>query len=240
MTTFVYMAGLPRSGSTVFSSVLNQNPDIFASSSSPICNMLWESQVLWRAQLALHATPNDDAITRCMRLIIPTFYADRKEKVIIDKAFMWGHPLNVEMLDKYAPSKPKFIVMQRNPDEALNSLTRLTMSNPHNQFDKDFVGNYTYEAVKQYISRPNTVYTNCLWALNNLLSTRPEDCCIINYERLITNADDVLDEFYDFMQLPRFEHDLNNIENSFTGDDLVWGIPGMHKIKPTLPGKKSI
>ena len=57
---YIFLAGLPRSGSTLFTSILNQNPDIFASSSSPVCNTLYWSHRLWSDQIALQANPNAD------------------------------------------------------------------------------------------------------------------------------------------------------------------------------------
>ena len=36
----VFLAGLPRTGSTVLSAVLSQNPDIYAGTNSPVCQLM--------------------------------------------------------------------------------------------------------------------------------------------------------------------------------------------------------
>ena len=38
MKNFIMLSGLPRSGSTVLSSLLNQHPDIFVSTTSPLAD----------------------------------------------------------------------------------------------------------------------------------------------------------------------------------------------------------
>ena len=42
MKTYHLLAGLPRSGNTLLSAILNQNPDIYSSPLSPITGMLWD------------------------------------------------------------------------------------------------------------------------------------------------------------------------------------------------------
>ena len=39
--TFYFMAGLPRSGSTLLSSILNQNPRFYSGPSSPVLGAMY-------------------------------------------------------------------------------------------------------------------------------------------------------------------------------------------------------
>jgi sulfotransferase len=41
MKTYHFLAGLPRTGNTLLSSILNQNPTIYSSPLSPVSEMLW-------------------------------------------------------------------------------------------------------------------------------------------------------------------------------------------------------
>jgi len=41
MKTFYFMAGLPRSGSTLLSSILNQNPRFYSGPSSPVLGAMY-------------------------------------------------------------------------------------------------------------------------------------------------------------------------------------------------------
>ena len=39
---FVCLSGLPRSGSTLLSAILSQNPDIHAEGNSAVCQLMWD------------------------------------------------------------------------------------------------------------------------------------------------------------------------------------------------------
>jgi hypothetical protein len=45
MKNFVMMCGLPRTGSTLLSSILNQNPLIHAEGNSAVCQLMWDMEV---------------------------------------------------------------------------------------------------------------------------------------------------------------------------------------------------
>ena len=52
----VFLSGLPRSGSTILTSLLNQHPNIHATTTSPVLGMIlnfgnnWENQVIHQIQ----------------------------------------------------------------------------------------------------------------------------------------------------------------------------------------------
>ena len=43
-TQFVCLSGLPRSGSTLLSALLSQNPEIHAEGNSAVCQLMWDMQ----------------------------------------------------------------------------------------------------------------------------------------------------------------------------------------------------
>ena len=48
MKTYYFMSGLPRSGSTVLASILNQNPAVYVTPTSPMLNVAVKMQEAWR------------------------------------------------------------------------------------------------------------------------------------------------------------------------------------------------
>lgn len=214
---YIFLAGMPRSGSTLLTSILNQNPDVFASSSSPVCNTLYWSHRLWHDQIALKANPNPTAAQAVLSSIIPSFYSTRSEPIIIDKAFNWGTPENLSVLINALGYTPKFIVMDRPIDEVLNSYHKMLAKSPQ------FVGDIQTDHID--------------WAVmshDNLLAQIPEQCFVVSYERLCNDTVKLLAEFYAFIEEPNYLHDLSYIVNTCTDDDSVWGLTDMHKIRPTI------
>lgn len=213
---YIFLAGLPRSGSTLLTSILNQNPDIFASSSSPVCNTLYWSHRLWHDQIALQANPNPTAVQAVLGSIIPSFYSTRPEPIIIDKSFSWGTPENLAVLINALGYTPKFIVMDRPIEEVLNSYQKLIQNSP--QFNGN-IGDFLDLGVI---------------ANQNLLAQIPEQCFIVSYSRLCNDTTNLLKEFYGFIEQPNFKHDLSHIVNTCTDDDSVWGLTDMHKIQSVI------
>jgi sulfotransferase len=213
---YLFLAGMPRSGSTLLTSILNQNPDVFASSSSPVCNTLYWSHQLWREQIALQANPNPTAVQAVLSSIIPSFYSTRPEPIIIDKAFSWGTPDNLSVLINALGYTPKFIVMDRPINEVLNSYHKLIQNSP------------------QFVGRISDFMDLGVMAHQNLLAQIPEQCFVVSYDRLCNDTANLLKEFYDFIEQPNFQHDLSHIVNTCTDNDKVWGLTDMHKVRPTI------
>lgn len=218
---YIFLAGLPRSGSTLLTSILNQNPDIFASSSSPVCDALYHTHLVWHTRQALQANPNPVGVQNVLGSVITSFYADRNEQIIIDKAFTWGVPDNLSVLVNALGYVPKFIVMDRDMSEILASFQRLLDNSP----------NFAHDI-------QTTVIDPCVMSQNNLLAQIPEQCFVVSYERLCNDTTNLLAEFYDFIGQPNFEHDLSHIVNTCTDDDGVWGLIDMHKIMPIIRTKQ--
>lgn len=212
-----YLAGMPRSGSTLLASLLNQNPDVFVSSSSPLCNALYHSERLWAEQVALEANPNPVGVNAVLRSIIPAFYANRNESLIIDKAFTWGTPDNLANLVRFSPNEPKFIVMDRDRDEVRASLERLMANNPSAR-----------------LSAPDEMLRRCEVSYNNLTRAMPKNCIIVHYDELVSNTVAVLRQIYAFFGIPDYEHQLTDIRNSSTDNDSVWGVSQMHQVRPEI------
>lgn len=212
-----YLAGMPRSGSTLLASLLNQNPDVFVSSSSPLCNTLYHSERLWSEQVALEANPNPVGVNTVLRSIIPAFYANRNESLIVDKAFTWGTPDNLANLVRFAPNEPKFIVMDRDRSEVRASLERLMANNPSAR-----------------LSSPDQMLRRCEASFNNLTKAMPENCVVVHYDELVSDTATVLHRIYSFFGMPDYEHQLTDIRNSSSDDDGVWGVSQMHEVRPEI------
>jgi len=232
MKQFVYLAGMPRSGSTLLLSILNQNPNIFASSSSPLCNMLYQSETLWKQQLALGANPNDDAVLRVLSSMIPEYYADKNQEIIIDKSFNWGLSENLELVHRFSPTTPKFIVMDRNWDSVVESVVCLFFANPQNKIvNENMVYPFNHDSIRNFITAEGNILWKCKISKENILNYYSSNSTVVEYERFCSEPDEVIHEIYKMLEIPYFLHWYTGIENSNLDNDSFWGIPKMHEIR---------
>ena len=72
---FVGLSGLPRTGSTLLSAILSQNPEIHAEGNSAVCQLMWDMQqsVVNSEQLKAN---NKDLLDALVKTIPHTYYAD--------------------------------------------------------------------------------------------------------------------------------------------------------------------
>lgn len=205
--------------------------------------MLYESEILWMQQLALGANPNDDAVLRVMSSMIPQFYADKTQDIVIDKSFNWGLSDNLNLLHRFSPTTPKFIVMDRDWDSVIESLIRLFLANPKNKLvNENMVQPFDHNSIRHFITAKEGHLTKCKISKDNILNSCSANSTIVKYERFCAEPDAVIYEIYKMLEIPYFAHWYTGINNSNLDNDSFWDIPDMHKIKPNVEyaGSKNV
>ena len=108
-----FMAGLQRSGGTVLSSILNQNPNLYSSPWSPLLEML----ALFEQSYKFNSNVDFDrssAIDTVLKNVPNNFYSDHSEKYIIDKHHQWSDPRSIQLINKHITQDIKIICPVRD------------------------------------------------------------------------------------------------------------------------------
>ena len=73
---FFFISGLPRTGSTLLSSILYQNPLIHAEGNSPLCQLMWDNYVscLSNSQEQLRANNKLNFDQKIIKIFKNAFY----------------------------------------------------------------------------------------------------------------------------------------------------------------------
>lgn len=124
--TFYFISGLPRSGSTLLSALLRQNPRFHAGVTSPVAGMLDSliASVSVGNEASLMVT--DAKRENLLRGICHNYYADVDRPVVFDTNRSWTSHLPV--LERLFP-QTKVICCVRNVAWILDSLERQYRSN---------------------------------------------------------------------------------------------------------------
>ena len=237
---FAFFTGLPRTGSSIVKAILNQNPVIYASKNSPICNTMWNIPSLITSNINYAADPKPESLDRIMQSLLPLYYKDKmaSKKIIFDKSFSWGAPANHFMISKVLGKNPKFLVTTRNYDDVIDSLVRLIKKYPDtNVFTKGMTRNYELsfrDNIINHLTQQENVLYLALIGLENLKTNHNKDCFFIEYDEFCNTPEKILKEFYKFFKLPSFKHNLYNITDPDRENDEVYGIPTLHEIRPTI------
>jgi sulfotransferase len=226
MKKFIGLSGLPRTGSTLLSAILSQNPDIHAEGNSAVCQLMWDMQqsCKYSARQQLMANGRYDTTARDLIAAIPNiYYKDVTAPIIIDKCRAWTLPDNMDMFYSYLNSKPKIIVLERPLIEIVRSFVALRQAN-----------NYQGDPEKGLLDDWSDPIVKSLNGIKLAKANNKGEFLFVQYDDLINNIKSITDKIYEFCELEPFEHDFNNIVNKHPENDKVYGMIGQHDIRPTI------
>jgi len=139
--TFYFMAGLPRSGSTLLSSILNQNPRFYSGPSSPVLGAMFAVEQDFMGNELYHGYPKPDQVREIIGNIPHHFYSDVQQPVVFDKNRAWT--ARVPYIEGYIGEQAKILVPVRRIDEILTSILTMIHRNPFREGQPRI--NFVYE-----------------------------------------------------------------------------------------------
>ena len=77
---YYFMSGLPRSGSTLLSTLLNQNPEIYSGPSSPVLGVMVGAHEDFLSNELYLGYPKPDQANEVIGSVIENYYSDIKRK----------------------------------------------------------------------------------------------------------------------------------------------------------------
>lgn len=241
--SYFFMAGLPRSGSTLLSSILNQNPEVHSGPSSPVVpTMLMLENSLSNDELFL-AHPKPVQAAKIISSVIDNYYSDVDKKVIIDKNRSWVNRLHY--IPGYFGVEPKVLCPVRNIDEILASFialqrrTTITEAGKLNFIDEMLVKNnilLTDDNRCEFLASPNGILGQSYFALRQaLVEGKQKNLHFIEYDDLLNSPQETMNKIYEFLGLDSYNHDFSNIKNIHKELDAeVYGVNDMHDVRQKL------
>ena len=210
------MAGMPRSGSTLLCSILNQHPDIYASSTSPLATVMWNAQETILNSPEYKSYQEPDCLKNVVGSITYNYYNFRNKSHIIDKNRMWGTPGNIDLMVNYSKSRPKVICTVRPILEILTSYISIIKDHEEktnsNLIESKSL-NEKYESLCDFFMSYDGEIYNSMWSLKNLINSNKVDCLVIPYKLLTSDPSKVSEEVLDLLDANSHIFDFTNIKN---------------------------
>jgi sulfotransferase len=243
MKQFFFMAGMQRSGATILSAILNQNPDVWVSPASPLFRMML-TQTQSHNELENLDYNRGVAIDDTIATIPHAFYQDKSAKYIIDKNLNWPNPLGVELINRYITKDIKIICPVRNVLDVIVSFDTIINAHPdskNNQMDEQVLvqtfGNLPLaDRRADFLMRNDKDIALSLNFMKHALI--PEYRYIfhfVDYDDLITYPEQEINKIYAFLEIEKYNHKFNNIEDrSGISEDSLTGIKNLHTIRPQM------
>lgn len=217
-----FLAGLPRSGSTLLAAILNQNPAAKVSSTSELVNILDVLANLWaKAHTLSTRDPERKRLIEVMRGVIAAEYKDAPA-IVIDKNREWPRPDIMQSMPLVLDRPMKIIATVRSVPECAASFVRIGKPENLTQFLNE--GSFIGHLKGAYVS------------LQNGYAAYPDAFLFVEYDDLIADPQAQLDRIHAFLDIPAFVYSFDAIDGSTVAEDdaALWNMPGLHDVKPKL------
>jgi sulfotransferase len=211
-----FLSGLQRSGSTVITKILNQHPDIFASSTSPFLDYLLPAVEQLYNIKQNHSSGHYVNVQKILSTAAFAFY-DTPKSHIIDKNRGWL--TNYENIDKELQQNPKIILTLRPIEEVVASFYKILVIKNQKQETPEsiFLG-----------------YVKDLYAGLMKKAYLKDKICIVTYKNIVQKPLFTLRKVESFIQVEPHNYNFSDIRDDDPENDEKWGIPGLHNIRPKI------
>ena len=222
-----FLCAMPRSGNTLFTSIMNQNPDVVVTPNSITLEIMKELYLLKEID-TFKNFPDEQSLDNVMDEVYNLYYKHWNYKVIIDRGPVCT-PGNLKIMQKHFKQPIRCVVLIRDLLDVLASYIKWFENEP-TAFPNQYA---TLEEKLSQIMHKNGAMAKELMSIQYLLQ-HPERAVFIKYDDLVVNPAQELRKVYAFLNLPYFPHrfiDLDQITvNGLQYNDSIVG-KNMHTIR---------
>ena len=228
MKKYHLISGLPRSGTTLLSTILKQNPRFEASISGPLARFVRaiiqesSSQGGYR-----HECPPEKR-KKLIGGLFDNYHDDPTTEVAFNTNRGWGLLLPT-VKDLYPNAKVLMCV--RNIGWILDSFETLHRKNPYS-FSTMFNGdgeNLNVYTRCETLLHPNRTLGFAYNAVKQTLAgEHKKSVMVIDYDTFVKDPESMMKAVYAFIGEPYYAHDFNNVAASYDEFDEEVQLPGLH------------
>lgn len=241
MKKYYFISGLYRSGSTLLSAILNQNPRFYSGPMSPVLSIIDNLESSIPNSEPYVAFPKPLQVHEIISSIIHHYYSDIQEEVVFDKHRMW--PKYINYIEGYIKQKAKIICPVRDIDEVVVSFLKIIHKNKSNEkvnpLDKEII---LRDLPINDINRSkvmldeNGYAQTCVDVMKYAVDAGLSDRLLfVEYKDLVMRPKYVFKRVYDFLEEDYYNHDFNKIKNNNeVKDEEYYGLKGLHDVREKL------
>jgi sulfotransferase len=211
MKEFFFISGLPRSGSTLLSAILRQNPEFYADISSPVHDLVM-STINTITESENNQLIDEDRRKHILKSLINSYYDNVEKPVVFDTNRSWT--IKTSLLKELYP-QTKIICCVRDLPWILDSFERVIAKNSlyNTRLTGDEAGHTVTTRCDALMDvKKEGQVVKPYYFLEEGLLLNPDMIMLVEYESLCKYPEGVMREIYDFIEKPYYEHDFKNVE----------------------------
>lgn len=229
--TYHFVAGMPRSGSTLLCNILCQNPRFRATGTSPLPSLLTGTVNIWKSSAEAQANYSDEDKEYLLKSLIENYHLPFSADVIFDKSRSW--PSYLELLERLLERRPKIIAPIRYMPSIIASCEKIWRREISN-FAGIPAGMDTIEKRSQYWLNNDQMVGASYISMQDAVRRGYKDCFLpVDFYALCVEPKETLQMIHNFIEEPYFDYDFNNVAQVIHEKDEFHGFSkdALHKIK---------
>jgi sulfotransferase len=230
--TFHFISGLPRSGSTLLSAILKQNPRIHASMSSPIGHIFRAIFNAMGADNEFSIFLNETQKKALLESVFTAYYSsmDEPREVIFDTNRLWTTRLAT--LQQLFPNS-KVICCVRNPAWILDSVETLIRKNAldNSKLFSQADAATVYSRADALQRRDRMIGFAWSALKEAYFGEHADKLLLVEYDIMVSRPKETIDLIYQFVGEKPFEHDFDNVEYEAEDFDAFMHTKGLHSVR---------
>lgn len=231
--TYHFISGLPRSGSTLLSSILKQNPRFTSGISDPLSSYAHSIIRDTNTAVGMDAAVSIEKRREIIKDMFDSFYKNDREVCFNTNR---GWTADTSLLKDLFPNF-KMIVCLRDVPWILDSFEQLNAKNPYTikpLYHHQELGNVHDRCRILMGETPNFggyVHGPLINVQQSMFSNEIGHICYVEYDTLVQNPREVMQQIYQFLGESWYEHDFDNVEDSYDEFDVQAKIEGLHTVR---------
>ena len=223
-----FLVAQPRSGNTLFASIMNQNKDIAATANSLTLEIMKDLFLLKKTDV-FQNYPDEQSLDNVLDNVFNNYYQHWPQRIIIDRGPVMTTG-NFQLMQKHFKHGFKCIVILRDLMDVLASYMQWYTKNP-DAFPNRYNCKNDEEKLMMIMNSKGAVAKD-LEAIKNSFNY-PDICHYVKYDDIVTNPEQEFRKIYQFLDEPYFNHRFTNLDqvnvNGLSYDDKIVG-SNMHKL----------
>jgi sulfotransferase len=226
-----FISGLPRSGSTLLSAILRQNPFLHAGMSSPVGALCQRMIAAMGPQSEFNALITDAQRENVLRAVFEGYYKDvHPQKLVIDTNRLWCSKMGA--IAQLFP-QARVIVCVRELLWIMDSFERILAKNPLvvSKMFRNQAAATVFTRLASLGSGQGTVGFAWNAVQEAFYGEFADRLLVVDYEALTRQPQRTMETIYEALGLPPFAHDFDNVTYG-EGDefDQQLGVAGLHTV----------
>ena len=224
-----FLMGMPRSGNTLFASIMNQNPELVVTANSITLEIMKDLFLLKQTDV-FQNYPDHQSLDNVLDCIYDVFYQDWPQKYIIDRGPVMTKD-NFALMQKHFKCSFRCIVLVRDLMDVLASYMQWYTKNSDAFINRLNLKND--EEKLFWLMKDDGAIAKELKAIKNSFNYK-DLCRYVKYDDLVSNTEQCINDVYKFLNIPYYPHKFQNLQQiNINGIGYNDGIVGknMHTIR---------